>query len=434
MTTAPQAVTVPQAATTAGSTLARIHKGLRMLTVPLPHLAGLAAAVRVNIDARVPTMGVFASGRLVANPDFTARLTDNDLVFVLAHELLHLALRTHERAKGSGQLEFNYAHDYIINDMLRAALGVATIPAGGLDMPGAREKSAEQIVVEMRRNGDAVSSRTRVWGGEVTIAGRVFGPQAAGSSAPGTDESGDVLGEARERELFPDDAADQARRAKEIGELAAKGLALGKAMTAMSGAMRGRGSEAGAARQLVDALRGIYSTPWQMALQTWLEGVVPGERTFVRPSRRGADREDVVMPGRRRHAWMLNVVLDTSGSMSEEIPRALGAIADFCDAAAVDDIRLVQCDTQVTADEVLTPSALAAYEVSGYGGSDLTPAMLALADDPRVTAAIVITDGDITYPAEPMPYAVLWILPPHAQGGFAPPYGRVVTMQPGEQR
>jgi predicted metal-dependent peptidase len=430
MTTAPQAGTAPTIATTRGNTLARIQKGLRMLTVPLPHLAGLAAAVRINIDERVPTMGVFASGRLVANPGFTAKLNDNELVFVLAHELLHLALRTHERAKGSGQLEFNYAHDYIINDMLRSALGVATIPAGGLDMPGAREKSAEQIVVEMRRNGEMVSSRTRVWGGEVTVAGRVFGPGASGLNAPNADESGDVLGDAREREMFPDDTADQTRLACEIGTLAAKGLALGKAM----GAMRGRGSEAGAARQLVDALRGIYSTPWQMALQTWLEGVVPGERTFVRPSRRGADRADVVLPGRKRHSWMLNVVLDTSGSMSEEIPRALGAIADFCDAAAVDDIRLVQCDTQVTSDEVLTPAALAAYEVSGYGGSDLTPAMLALADDPRVTAAIVITDGDITYPAEPMPYAVLWILPPHAPGGFAPPYGRVVTMQPGEGR
>jgi predicted metal-dependent peptidase len=422
--------TAPQAATDARGTLARIQKGLRMLTVPLPHLAGLAAAVRVNIDDRVPTMGVFASGRLVANPDFTARLTDNDLVFVLAHELLHLALRTHERAKGSGQLEFNYAHDYIINDMLRGALGVAAIPAGGLDMPGAREKSAEQIVVEMRRNGDAVSSRTRVWDGEVTVAGRMFGPGAAGTGASaGGNDSGDVLGDAREREMFPQDSAEQARRAKEIGELAAKGLALGKAMSAMNGAMQGRGSETGATRQLVDALRGIYSTPWQMALQTWLEGVVPGERTFVRPSRRGADRADVVLPGRRRTSWMLNVVLDTSGSMSEEIPRALGAIADFCDAAAVDDIRLVQCDTQVTSDEVLTPAALAAYEVGGYGGSDLTPAMLALAEDPRVTAAIVITDGDITYPIEPMPYAVLWILPPRSPGGFAPPYGRVVTMQ-----
>ena len=427
-------MSAPQPATASRGTLARIHKGLRMLTVPLPHLAGLAAAVRVDIDARVPTMGVFASGRLVANPDFTARLNDNELVFVLAHELLHLALRTHERAKGSGQLEFNYAHDYIINDMLRVALGVTTIPAGGLDMPGAREKSAEQIVVEMRRNGDFVSSRSRVWEGEVTVAGRVFGPQSDGRGAPGADDSGDVLDDRRERALFPGDAADQARRAKEIGELAAKGLALGKAMDAMSGAMRGRGSDGGGARQLVAALRGIYSTPWQMALQTWLEGVVPGERTFARPSRRGADRQDVVLPGRRRHAWMLNVVLDTSGSMSDEIPRALGAIADFCDAASVDDIRLVQCDTAVTSDELLSPAALAAYEVSGYGGSDLTPAMLALADDPRVTATIVITDGDVTFPAEPMPYAVLWILPPHGQPGFAPPYGRVVTMQEGEGR
>lgn len=405
------------------STLARIHKGLRMLTVPLPHLAGLAAAVQVNVDERVPTMGVFASGRLVANPDFTARLNDNDLVFVLAHELLHLALRTHERAKGSGQLEFNYAHDYIINDMLRAALGVATIPAGGLDMPGAREKSAEQIVVEMRRNGEA-PSRTQVWDGQVVTVGRVFGPSTpSGNRDPS--ESGDVLSERRERELFPADSADQVGRAKEIGDLAARGLALGKAM----GAMQGRGAEAGDSRQVVDALRGIYSTPWQMALQTWLEGVVPGERTFVRPSRRGAERDDVVLPGRRRHAWMLNVVLDTSGSMSEEIPRALGAIADFCEAAAVDDIRLVQCDTEVTSDEVLTPGALAAYEVSGYGGSDLTPAMLTLAEDPRVTAAIVITDGDIAFPSEPMPYAVLWVLPPHGEPGFQPPYGRVIAMQ-----
>ena len=281
-------------------------------------------------------------------------------------------------------------------------------------MPGAREKSAEEIVLEMRRNGDAISSRTQVWDGEVTIAGRVLGPRRRQQRAPGTDEAATCSATAREREMFPDDAADQARRAKEIGELAAKGLALGKAM----GAMRGRGIEAGAARQVVDALRGIYPTPWQMALQTWLEGVAPGERTFVRPRAAAPTAPTSCCPAASAMAWMLNVVLDTSGSMSDEIPRALGAIADFCDAAAVDDIRLVQCDTAVTSDEVLSPSALAAYEVSGYGGSDLTPAMLALADDPRVTAAIVITDGDITYPAEPMPYAVLWVLPPHGQGGF----------------
>ena len=70
---------------------------------------------------------------------------------------------------------------------------------------------------------------------------------------------------------------------------------------------------------------------------------------YARPSRRGADRTDVVLPGRKREGWTLNIVLDTSGSMADEMPRALGAIADFCEAVGVDQVRLVQCDTAVAA-------------------------------------------------------------------------------------
>ena len=199
--------------------------GLRMVTVPLPHLAGLAAAVRVELDERVPTMGVFASGRLVANPAFVARLKDNELVFVLAHELLHLALRTHDRAKGAGRLEFNYAHDYIINDILRVELGFTTIPAGGLDMPGAREKSAEEIVLEMRRNADMMRvAVTQVWEGEARHAAPGVRRAAVRRSAQDQTDAGDVLDDKTERECFPDDAAEQAR-ARQGGstELAAQG-------------------------------------------------------------------------------------------------------------------------------------------------------------------------------------------------------------------
>jgi predicted metal-dependent peptidase len=234
---------------------------------------------------------------------------------------------------------------------------------------------------------------------------------------------GDVLDTRRERELFPDDSAGQAKRARAIQDLATRSMALAKA----AAAMRGRGAEAGSSQQKVRALRGIYRTPWQLALQVWLEGVAPGERTFTRASRRGSDRSDVVMPGRKRYSWMLNVVLDTSASMSDEIPLALGAIADFCDVTGVDEIRLVQCDTVVTSDEVLSPSELADYRVSGYGGSDLTPALLTLTEDSRVTAAVVITDGDVGYPSESVPYAVLWVLP-RSTASFQPSYGRVITM------
>lgn len=400
--------------------LARLTRGLRMVTVPFPHLSGLAAAVRLELDARVPTMGVFASGRLVANPEFTAKLSNDDLVFVLAHELLHLALRTHDRARGATPIEFNYAHDYIINDMLRHALNVATIPAGGLDMPGARKKSAEEIVLEMRRSGNNAQSRSQVWDGAViTIEDLLDAIRRATS-----DEMGDVMDEARERAMFPEDSADQAERARAIRDLALKGLALAKAL----GALRGHGTGAGGEQQQVRALRGIYRTPWHLALQRWMEGVAPGERTFMRASRRGAERTDLVMPGRHRQSLVLNVILDTSASMSDEVPFALGAIADFCEATGVDEIRLVQCDTEVTSDERLSPGELAEYEVHGYGGSDLSPAMRLFAEDPRITAAIIITDGDITYPETGMPYAVLWALPGTASG-FAPPYGRVITMQ-----
>jgi predicted metal-dependent peptidase len=127
---------------------------------------------------------------------------------------------------------------------------------------------------------------------------------------------------------------------------------------------------------------------------------------------------------------LLNVILDTSGSMSDELPFALGAIADFCEATGVDEVRVVQCDTAVTSDEMLSPAELAEYEMRGYGGSDLTPALTALAEDPRVMAVIVITDGDIGYPQEPVPFAVLWAVPGESTT-FSPPYGRVISMQRG---
>jgi predicted metal-dependent peptidase len=176
----------------------------------------------------------------------------------------------------------------------------------------------------------------------------------------------------------------------------------------------------------VTALRGRLRPAWQQALQRWIESSSAAERTFARPSRRGAERADLVMPGRRRSSWMLNVVLDTSGSMTGEIPLALGAIADFCDGAGVDQVRIVQCDASVTADDTVAPDELSTYAVRGFGGSDLSPAMSMLADDPLVRAVVVITDGEIALPAAPPPYDVLWVLPRAAP--FNPPYGRVIAM------
>ena len=160
-----------------------------------------------------------------------------------------------------------------------------------------------------------------------------------------------------------------------------------------------------------------------------MEAVAPSDRSYARPSRRGANRTDVVLPGRKREGWTLHIVLDTTGSMADEVPRALGAIADFCEAIGVERIHLIQCDTAIGSDEILAPAEVARWRVTGYGGSDLTPAMQRLAEDPDVSAAIVLTDGEIAFPPEPTPYSVLWVLPAWKNPAeFNPGYGTVIPM------
>ena len=61
-------------------------------------------------------------------------------------------------------VQLRVAPDRTLLWVLRTELGQA-IPAGGLDMPGARERSAEEIVLEMRRNA-AAQTKSRVWEGE----------------------------------------------------------------------------------------------------------------------------------------------------------------------------------------------------------------------------------------------------------------------------
>jgi predicted metal-dependent peptidase len=426
--------------------LDKVQEGFRRVGLTFPHLAGLIQMVRPQLDPRVETMGVFASGRLVVNPEFVAALSAPDLMFVLTHELYHLALRTHERGEGADPHAFNCAHDYIINDMLREELQVGQIPAGGLDRPGARLLSAEKILGEMQRDS---SCPQRVWqrqpgqagagggwddpdwgdSGRVTDSGDAHNGDAQAGDGQGNDgPAGDVLNSTLEREWFPDlRTGRQQEQARAVREEATRAMGLKGLMESMAG--RGRGDEAGAQQDTVAALRGLYRPPWELALQRWMESVAPSDRSYARPSRRGADRRDVVLPGRKREGWILHIVLDTSGSMIEEVPRALGAIADFCEAMGVEQVHLVQCDTEVGRDEILAPGEMARWQVTGYGGSDLGPAMLRLADDADVACAIVVTDGDIDYPQTPVPYSVLWVLPAWKNPEeFTPSYGKVIAM------
>lgn len=432
--------------------IARAQRALRLAYASLPHLSGLARVVRLRATRRVPVAGVSASGLILVNPEVFATLPPGDAAFVLAHELLHLALDTHGRAGDADPLTVNYAHDYVINDILGEDLG-RDPPLGGLVWPGARHRSLEELVVELRE-GD--QSGLRCWD---SAAGR--GPRAgrgrpapsplsralrdAGLVSPEPEPSeasepplalddplnlGDVIPPDRESEFDPGlTDADRQRLRERVRREAAKAAslgALGKRLEVLDQSAGTGDAQRGEA--LLRAVRRAYHTPWELALQSWMDAVAPGPRSFARPSRRGADRADCVLAGRRREGWALHVVLDTSGSMEEILPTALGALAVFCEGAGVAQVHILQCDEEVTHDDWVTPEELAEYRVAGFGGSDMSPGLERLAEDPEVAAALVLTDGYIYRPAEEPPFRVLWVLLGEVNEDFTPGYGAIVVM------
>lgn len=409
--------------------VAAAKRAVGLVCVNLPHLSGLAHSVRIAADERVGTAGVFASGRLIVNPPWFLELSDVERAFVIAHELLHLALHSHARTGDVDPDKFNVAHDLIINDILETELGIQP-PGGGIRRPGARHESAEALMLDPSLPADRASMDTAM----AAAMRKALG--LGGLKGP----PDDVLDAGVEAEWFPDEtpharaaatAATQreATKALALQQIQERARAAAQQVADQTASRSSGPGDSGATSAYVDALEISYRPPWELALHRWLDTVTTPVRTYARASRRAGGRTDIVLPGRMRDARTISIVLDTSGSMSEDIAHALGSIMSFGRGANVETVRIVQCDSSVTSDQIVAIDDLATYRVSGYGGSDMSPAMLHLANDPETTAAVVITDGGINYPAEPMPYFVLWVVYGYNDYyPFEPEYGQVIHM------
>jgi hypothetical protein len=433
-----------------------------------PTLAGLAHFVRVAFNPAVQVAAVGPTGLVLLNPEMFATGDLMELAFVFSHELMHLALDSHRRGEGVDPGTINIAHDCVINWMLTMDYGIEEPPFGGCILePEFRGDSLEMVVSRMLagRRANPVPDGLVPWGLEGEVGGvagpgnapghrRVPGPleeafARAGISMPvgtepGTGErspvpggtglsphqkssGGDLLSAAEESRLesglTEDQRAELAGRLRQLAREANEAEALRQASMEVCG----RGDSSGDGSWQVNALRRGAPPSWHLAIQRWLDQTEPGRRSYHRASRKAGQREDIVLPGRNREGWQLNVVLDTSGSMVDQIPPVLGALATFCEAAGVGSVRVIQCDTEVSDDRRMDPSELSEFRALGGGGSNMGPALKHLAGDPETRAVLVLTDGDIDIPEAEPPFSILWALvgnPDYSE--FYPTYGRIV--------
>ncbi|MFJ3776998.1 hypothetical protein ACIPX0_35415 [Streptomyces sp. NPDC090075] len=338
-----------------------------------PLLGGIAAGIKLVADAelaRAHDIAIAAvnpeAGEIYVNPLRT--LDEEEWRFVLAHEMLHAALRHGDRLGGRDHFLFNIACDYVINGWL-VEMRVGTMPEGLLYDPELKDLSAEEvydrIAVDLRRMRRLATLRGK---------GR-----------------GDVLG----APIRPPGAY------VDLDEFYRRGLGNGLELhrTQERGFLPGG---------LVEEIRALSHPPlpWDARLARWFDEFVPSPvavRSYARPSRRQSATPDIPRAGRyfppeEVARCTFGVVLDTSGSMDRTLlGKALGAIASYAGARDVPAARVVFCDAAPYDAGYLPATEIAGrVRVHGRGGTVLQPGidLLQRADDfPPNAPVLVITDG-----------------------------------------
>ncbi|OKI15413.1 hypothetical protein A6A25_13950 [Saccharothrix sp. CB00851] len=340
-----------------------------------PLLGALASGMKVVADADlargwdISIAAVDASlGEIYVNP--LVRLTPAEWRFVLAHEMLHAALRHADRTDGRDPYLWNVAADFVVNGWL-VEMGVGVAPDGVLHDPDLAGLSVESVY-------DRITTDLRRYRKLATLRGR----------------GSDLLG----------DPARVPRHTADLDDFYRRALLTGLSYHTTERGLLPTG--------LVEEIRALEQPPldWDARLARWFEEHVPSverRRTYARASRRQSATPHIPRPGwvrpeevERRATF--GVVLDTSGSMDPKLlGKALGAIASYALSRDVPAARVVFCDAVAyDAGYVRVEDIAGRVRVRGRGGTVLQPGvdLLERADDfPADGPVLVITDGQCDY-------------------------------------
>ncbi|MCX8014208.1 MAG: VWA-like domain-containing protein, partial [Rectinema sp.] len=126
-------------------------------------------------------------------------------------------------------------------------------------------------------------------------------------------------------------------------------------------------------------------------------------------------------PGSRSHELELNIAIDTSGSVQNDLGLILGCIQRIAEQYPLYRLRIMQCDAEVTEclefSNTTKPFEAKKYSCKGGGGTAFTPVFeyikknkyMISRNTGRPIPLIYITDGFGDSPSPP-PYPVLWVL------------------------
>lgn len=367
----------------------------RKMLVKYPFFGNVIANTEYCEDETVPTAETDGE-KVYYNPYFLESLEPLEQVFVLAHEICHIAFNHIIRSFNKDSDTWNIATDAVINCLLKRD-GLKIIP-GAIDMPEAINYDAEEfyeILLKKQNKKQGGHDNHKKWG-----IGKIKSNEKGKNSSQGHDEEKDddkkakdqnqsnELAEMGEQEAFNQNQEEKERQLEEFKEeIKSKAKACGNETRSITR----NTTDIGVANPLID---------WRYILRDTTN-------FDVDYSYKNATIEDGVVTSHLEEMPVpeVEIVLDTSGSINEPLLKSF--LKECKNILMCSKLKIGCFDTKFYGfTDINQPEDIDNMKFVGGGGTDFNVAVHAFTR--RVDNKILFTDGEAEAPK--MPLDVIWIV------------------------
>ena len=176
------------------------------------------------------------------------------------------------------------------------------------------------------------------------------------------------------------------------------------------------------------------SLPWQEMLKQFVTTCYGGKRRWLPPARRHV-WQNLYLPSMRDEALRAVVAIDTSGSTRGDLPVFFAELVSLMKSFGKFELDVIQCDAKVQDvkhfSEANPPPPDRKWEVKGLGGTDFRPVFEYIQKELREQPDLLLffTDGCGTAPEQRPAYPVMWVLT--SDGSQPADWGRVLHFKDG---
>ena len=360
------------------------------------------------LSDKVPTAGVDARGNLFVNPQFVDTLSVRQVMFLLAHETMHIVWQHPAREGRRDHMVWNIACDAIINHMLRVE-GIGEPIEGTVDIRFNTDYTAEQLYDELVKEA---KSQPAGGGDGQGDDGDEDSEGNGGGSGDGDSEDVSVRGYSSKDDKLSNDVDSKSASEMSDGErrqVEAENRAT-VAAAAMAAKMQGKGN--GALQRMIDEILEV-KTPWYQYLEKFMTAKAYQIESWSRPNKRYA--RFAYLPSTSPFPSMGPIVIgiDTSGSISQrELNEFIGHVNRIMHDVHPEKVYVVYCDSSVAHVDEFTEDDLPIKPTQAYGGggTDMREIFRWVEkQDLEPDAVIVLTDGWTPYP-DTVDFPAFWAL------------------------